>query len=639
MMKLTKKQITCLKKGLFLVSLFALTACEYRTVISNNCTIDNAGLLVQENPDSTLKLLEPIQTGLLNPLYYARYQIINTWAKSKLNMSITLDTDIFLARDYLIEYNDKYAAGACFVTAGIYRDNHKTSLAVADYNKACELLQNSDDHLLKGSTYYNLAREYYGQKLYLESLHYTKKAQQCFNLIKLEKYSSYIYEMIGLNYLFTHETDSAMCYFDKALAINSDSYNQGNLYGYISIALRNAAQYPEAKHKCFEAMRFASDSLLIGQLHLILATVYDKTNQADSAYLSAYQAKPSIDKAGHIVDRIDLYNLLFRLELERGNREQATFYKGKYEGYIDVRDQSDKAVREEQQKRRQEDTQAIQEKLNRSLIQTLVLRNTLIILVSVMAVALGIFFFHKYRKKQKARIDEIQEKHGNEIGKYEGKIEGYANEIGKYEDEIESYVDKIGKYENKIEKYEGEIERYADKIEEERQQLEEERQQHEHVVNSFNNEIRQQLRQYEQQIKLEKKKINQQRLSLISRVRDLSSLWKLAYDHQAPAAVKSEINRLKTQYHGWEVVRQIIDNDMYDGLLDRMRADFPGLTDPELYTCYLLAAGLDLVVISDILGEDKGTTRNRTTTIREKLNLPSRSNLNEFFCGKYPYLC
>ena len=407
MMKLTKNRRICIRAAWLLVFAVALTTCEFRTGIANRHALKIAEQLLDENPDSALRVLNTVQTGLLDQLHHARYQVLRVRAKDKMDMDVTSDTAVFLARNYLVEKMDRYAAMACFVTANIYGYQEKTSLAITDYMKVDDLLAESDDYVLRSAVCYNLARIYYLQRLHAESLTYLKKAQLFDNLAGTDdKYKIYTLEYTALNYIFTHETDSALYYLNKALNLDITNYDEGRIYVNVALALRDAAQYAEAKRKCFQAMSLVdtTDLLVKGRLYLTLATIYNKTKYSDSAYIIAYQAKDLLDNRGNLIDLTDLYKLLSELEMKNRNMEKYAVYQEKYEGYLSLRKRTDDKIKEEQEKQRDNYISYMQDERNRLLIRNLRQRNIIIFLCSVLIIIPGGYLFWRYRKKKSREL-------------------------------------------------------------------------------------------------------------------------------------------------------------------------------------------------------------------------------------------
>ena len=559
-MKLTKRQITHLMTASLFILLASLTSCEYRTEINNRNAMEQAELLLDESPDSTLQLLNTVQTGLLDQLHYARYQVIRARAKDKLNMEITSDTTVFLARDYLVYKKDDYAALSCFVTGNIYGYRGKNSLALMDYMKAVEQVKD-DDYKLKIRIYFNLARICFSQRLYMESLEYAKRAQLYENQTEINKmHKVYILELIGLNYVFLNETNNAMLYFEKGLNLldKSDLY-VGHIFSNIALALRDMGQYPEAKRKCFQAMSLfdQADSLKTGRLHLILGTVYHKTGVNDSAYINAYQAKIRLDKVGNIKDLTDMYALLSIVESEKGNIIQAAVFKTTSEMYVSMKKYGDDLQHMVQAK---EDTNLIkQAELDRTLIQSLMWRNISIILTSILIITFGILFFRWYRRRQEARMKE--------------ELNGQQLQF----DELET--------------------------------------------------------QYRDELESIKTMLNDERINRLYRIDDLAELRKYMLERN-DKQVRYQIKKILS-YNTWDDIYPIIDS-LYPDLLERIKNDYPGFTLMEFKTCCLLLMGFGGITIAAILNDTNvGTVYNRSTAIREKMELEQRMDIKESILNKY----
>ncbi|MCC8186983.1 MAG: hypothetical protein LIP08_05600 [Bacteroides sp.] len=80
----------------------------------------------------------------------------------------------------------------------------------------------------------------------------------------------------------------------------------------------------------------------------------------------------------------------------------------------------------------------------------------------------------------------------------------------------------------------------------------------------------------------------------------------------------------------WERLYETI-NSLHNNLFNKIKNEFPFLSDQEFKTCCLTIARLSNSEIGIILNNSASTVQYRKTYIRKKLGIPHQGNITDFF--------
>ena len=341
---------------LYLAIAFCLVSCM-NSKINNILLI--AESVVEEYPDSTLKLLNTVKYEIFTDYQRAVSILLEVKAKNKLDSDISKDTVIFDIIN-IFKSNNLYKE-----TAEALLYSGRVSQAKNDYEKAMEYcleaekfaIETSDD-ALKGLISSDIAWLNYLEFNLELAIRYYKEANDYFE--KSNKLSNIIASqmMIGNGFLLQKDKDSAFLYYDKALELSEkyeDISAQSDIKTNIGVMLNYTGDYSRALLMFNDVMQATSteeDSLY---LFKNTANSYYFLNKLDSAVLYADMSFHILENNKYNYDTntyLSIYMLLSLIEEERGNYTNALKVKDKYISISDsiYKDLSDKRIVEIQEK-------------------------------------------------------------------------------------------------------------------------------------------------------------------------------------------------------------------------------------------------------------------------------------------------
>ena len=235
---------------LFILSFVIFTSC------GKGASLSEAELLglercVAERPDSVYAVLKDAETRELSPSALALYYLVRTEAEDKLYMTHTTDSLIALSRTYYESTDDAaHLAKAWYLTGRIHTDWEQWDKATADFLRAEELTEGSEDWGLKGRIAEYLGVVNWKNELYDKALSYHKKAFSYFTQIPDSTNMIYALRGQGNVYWSLKEADSALYVFQEALKVSQSIQNRrlissiSNRLGYISSIPISITQAP-----------------------------------------------------------------------------------------------------------------------------------------------------------------------------------------------------------------------------------------------------------------------------------------------------------------------------------------------------------------------------------------------------------
>ena len=173
----------------FIIVLFAtiiFSSCENATI---NEQMDNAERLMNEKPDSALIILKGLDKTIeLSESQNARYALLYSQALDKNYIDETNDSLINIAVEY---YNENGTAKEKFLSlyyqGRIYYNAHDYAKSILAYTKAEQLIEEFEDHFIKGLHYTQLGFIYERYYDYSKALNAYKQSYQYYD--KANKYS------------------------------------------------------------------------------------------------------------------------------------------------------------------------------------------------------------------------------------------------------------------------------------------------------------------------------------------------------------------------------------------------------------------------------------------------------------------
>lgn len=165
---------------------FVTSSCENATI---NEQMDKAECLMNEKPDSALIILRNIDKTIeLSESQNARYALLYSQALDKNYIDETNDSLINIAVEY---YNENGTAKEKFLSlyyqGRIYYNAHDYAESILAYTKAEQLIEEFEDHFIKGLLYTQLGFIYERYYDYSKALNAYKQSYQYY--VKANKYS------------------------------------------------------------------------------------------------------------------------------------------------------------------------------------------------------------------------------------------------------------------------------------------------------------------------------------------------------------------------------------------------------------------------------------------------------------------
>ena len=389
----------------FLIAVFAIMAC---TDIRKVEFIRQAEQMMQEQPDSSLHLLQTIDRHTLRGETLARYALVYSIAQDKSGLDVSSDSLLRIAYEYYCLHPED----SLYARSQYYMGKYYT---LVDSTKQAE------DCLRLSIRYAEERKEYYTQYLALDRLSreirysdapmglmYSKQALDIYST----KCSSNIYNKIyllkdvGKVYMLCNKDDSALYYMDlafqEALQLN-DSSMISRVMQDMSLVHSRIKDYQQALSLAKEAWRMSPATSL--SLAFCLASCY---SDADSIAMAR-----------------DLYTMLFNV----GNYEQRYLafkdlagLSAKEHGdslfqiYSDSAFECMEAIYKQQLRTKaayyndviqleEEKVQREKEKANKKLI------NWFVVMLIVVGVIIGLAIYNNIRYRARRRLESERERH------------------------------------------------------------------------------------------------------------------------------------------------------------------------------------------------------------------------------------
>ena len=279
----------------FLLFVFVLSACNDSSKLA---TIHQAEMLMQEQPDSALRVLQTINRHALRGKTLARYALIYSIAQDKSGLDVTNDSLLRIA----YEYYSQHPGDSLYARSQYYMGKYLWLTAQTDSAYSC---------LLKAKAASEEEKDYYTAYLSTDRMRRIAEVSDttlCLNLSKdayrlYQKQGAnnpvnevYLLRGIGDSYHRCNNPDSAIHYYNIALEkamLSSDSVVIASVYqnmsrhycynGKYEIALKHA-------HQAFDYTGYIDESLAILMAECYLEnSEYDKVQQ----YLNALSSSNS----------------------------------------------------------------------------------------------------------------------------------------------------------------------------------------------------------------------------------------------------------------------------------------------------------------------------------------------------------
>ena len=245
--------------SLFWLFVIALSACNDSSKLA---TIHQAEMLMQEQPDSALRMLQTINRRSLHGETLARYALIYSIAQDKSGQDVTNDSLLRIAHEYYCQHPDDSLYARSQYYMGLY-------YTFVDSTKQAE------DCLKTAVRYAKDRKEYYTQYLALYSLSRNIRYADARRALDYSKQALDIYSRkcstnvcnqiillrdIGEVYILCNREDSALYYMDIALQ-KAQQLNDTNMIALVmqekSLVYTRLKDYKQALSYAKEAWRIS----------------------------------------------------------------------------------------------------------------------------------------------------------------------------------------------------------------------------------------------------------------------------------------------------------------------------------------------------------------------------------------------
>ena len=327
------------------IDFFCLYCCALCLLIScNNYNkykvlhlLDNAEILMNEQPDSAYTLLSDLEVDRIpTSSLRAQFALLYTQALEKTRRPMGSDSlicmavDYYTRKDYLIR-----KAYALFYQGCVWVETNNIEASFQSFKQAQDLAKELKDDYLLGLSSVNLAELYQKQYHFETALELLKQALAAYKRADKEKHVCYTLIMIGKLYLLNN-IDSSAHYcriaYEQAVELQDFEYEYSVLMNMYSVYMKQK-EYTLAKDLLFDNVhRFNKDGNKKSDMILQISVLYYNMGELDSArhYISLV-ALDSLEAQ----KRPGVLLLMKLIEEELGNYKAALEYYNKYKSISD----------------------------------------------------------------------------------------------------------------------------------------------------------------------------------------------------------------------------------------------------------------------------------------------------------------
>ena len=452
--------------SLILTIVLLATACSDQRYVA---MLDRAESLMLSAPDSSLALLDHIDSHILNKSENARYALLRSQALDKNYIDVTNDSLINIAVDYYDNSsNYRYRGMAYYYKARVCYINGEYEQATKFLIMAEEALLNTTEYNTTALTYVLLSEIYIEQYRLDDAIDLINRSRHYYKLCNNRKNIVYNHLRLSKVLMIEHPADSVVCHLDSARTIALQLNNEELLFmveNYRASFYDYIKEYDLAKATLYTAFKqYPAHTPNANDYHL-LSRIYYNTGKLDSALyiLDNYYAplcQTYSDKETLSFFRSTIYNDM---------ADYANAYKHIYEYIRSVTSsgllQQDKSINELETKYRTE--------LLREKSQSLATRNTLLSVISLLVALVATLFIYLYirqRQLRKAQYLQLHMAAQQEIDAIQSLYNAIKEQLHTqlsqqqlYKNELENRIDTLRTLTNMTDIYAGNKEKFYDK--------------------------------------------------------------------------------------------------------------------------------------------------------------------------------
>lgn len=307
---------------------FALFSPLLFTSCSNSPILAEAEAVVENHPDSTLKLLSELSPFSLDREGVALYNLLLTQAQYKVGQTIQSDSMINLSINFFSQSGDKKHLGiAHYYKACILYQLDKRDDAMFHIKEAEKFALDVDDELLKCKVYERLTTINERSHNFELALEYAKLFIQSSRRLNDSSLICLAYNDISTCYYKVNMKDSSILYHNMCMQIvDKDTANAPYYYSNHASDLIAQGNYDEAEVwlcKAIELKPMPNQYVMLGRIahsrgDTALARQYWEKALTFNDYATSYNA----------------YNYLANLSSKRGNYQEAMRLKSKSDSVL-----------------------------------------------------------------------------------------------------------------------------------------------------------------------------------------------------------------------------------------------------------------------------------------------------------------
>ncbi len=315
----------------FTVFCLLLLSCNDDRLIrrKNGLLMEQAVQLTETMPDSALILLDSVNTAWMNEAQYADFLLLRTRARSMADVDISADTAVYIAKRYFTKLgNTEKAAWANYYLGRIYLARREPGKALHAFNDTERQVKSSaDNDYLKGLVQYYLGELHYGNDNYQNAVTCYRLAAACFNAAGQTVNEAGAYTSAGNAFLQCNQTDSALLYHNRAVALaetfNDSLLNAGMLMQNAGVTLMHNGEPGKAKAMFFRAIQQKNDQEGEAKIFLNLVAACLQMNQSDSAMHYMKKASELLEHVRNPETLSYAYHIFKEVEKDQGNYREA----------------------------------------------------------------------------------------------------------------------------------------------------------------------------------------------------------------------------------------------------------------------------------------------------------------------------
>ena len=418
---------------LIVTTMAILMSCSQSNISKSLETAEN---VINENPDSTLSILQEIDyDALKDNQLKALYGLLYTSANIKKQKVPDNDSLIDYSIKYFENNNDSYHLADSYYYKGMVSYAQKQLEMSTHYLKKAESLSIEYGYSwITNKIYERLSYLNYITDNKSLTLEYSKKFLESSFKLKDRTLISRAFVMVASSYSAVNLSDSAYSYLKSGLRYIDDVnsilkadilVDVGEIYyekGDMDLSENNALQ-SDSIHSNPHA------KMLLGKIE------YQRGDRI--------KAKEYWDHALSTNDvriKKDLYRIVAKYYAEVGNYDDAYIISLKLDSLNDTINKSSKTVQE------------LQLKYDRAKSESELYQKILYALVIAFLASAALFAFFRYHQRRIKSYNSTINKLTNKNETYKSEIESFSEKVNMYQNEIGLYVSKVSNYEEEISK-------------------------------------------------------------------------------------------------------------------------------------------------------------------------------------------